>query len=271
MSVDLKSINWKRNLNTLTKVFMDMKILGLFGLMGFTLYGIAWDTVMKPNLEQLKSRDTAIEEQRKVLNEKKDLNSQYGEWEKQLKSLDSSMVSILPSDQPNLIALTVADELREIAKGANRNPALMPLEPPHDKREKVELVPVGNPTTIDLLKPEGEAAGQAAAPPAETPADGPAGRGPGGMEGGAPTSLPVERFDYDLKVTGTYPALVDVINELVLRKKVVQISKISITKPADPTEPDAAKVPDHPVQLDMTVSLSIFLYASDQPPTASAR
>jgi hypothetical protein len=272
--VDLKSVNWKRGLNTAFKVIMDSKSLMLIALMGFTVYGIGWDTVFRPNLETIKNRDTAIDEQKKMLAEKGEQQKQYGVWEQQLKSLDTRMIAVTQSDQPNLIALTIADELKKVANGEARDEAILPsLEPPHNRRSTIEFKLTAGPTSVDLLKPEGAAA--EAQPVPASPVSGSPGKpgegkpGEAGAGGGVPDTLPVDRFDYDLKVSGTYPALVDLLNELVIRKKLVKINKVVITKPATATpddEPDAQDAPEHPVPLEMTISLSIFLYASTEQP-----
>jgi hypothetical protein len=269
MSVDLKSINWKRGLSTAFKVIVDTKSLMLIALMGFTVYGIGWDTVFRPNLENMKNRDAAIDEQKKMLAEKGDQQKQYGVWEQQLKSLDTRMIAITPGDQPNLIALTVADELKKVANGEARDEAILPsLEPPHNQRSTIEFKLTAGPMAVDLLKPEGSAEAQAAQPP--SPDKSSTGKpGEGGADAGTPETLPVDQFDYDVKVSGTYPALVDLLNELVIRKKLVKINKVVITKPATSTpedEPDAQDAPEHPVPLEMTISLSIFLYASAEQP-----
>ena len=78
--------------------------------------------------------------------------------------------------------------------------------------------------------------------------------------------MPVDRYDYELKVTGTYPALMDVLNELTIWKTLVKINKITINKATITEEqPDAKDFPDYPLKLEMIVSLSLFLYASNGP------
>lgn len=290
----IKQFNWKRHGTTLIKVMMDMKVLGLLSLNGILVYGM-WDTFFHPSLDGLSSRDTAIAEQKKTLAEKENLQKQYGVWEQQLKSLDARMIPILPGSSSKVLSVTEAAELLDLAQGKLRDAAVLPvLQPPHDQRENVSLLPTAN-TTIDILQPDlapGEAAADgsspsASPPPAQPPTIGapvpPGGSGASGgaplapgaqpkdkqtpENGGAATSIPAEKFDYDLKVTGTYPALMDLLNELVIRKKLIKINKVVITKSATETDqPDAKDYPDYPLKLDMVVSLSLFLYDAAQAP-----
>lgn len=269
MLAALKSFNWKRHANTVIKVLLDFKVFGLIALNGLVIYGIGWDTILRPNLESIKSRDNALAEQRKTLTEKENLQKQYGVWEQQLKDLDTKMIPVAEGNSAKVISVTESSELVQLAKGQLRDVMILPpLQPPHDQRDNVLLTP-GNSISIDIMKPEGEAAAAPSAPP--PPAEG-APPTPGGETGapsetGAVTSMPVDRFDYELKVTGTYPALLDVLNELTIRKKLVKINKVTISKSAAETEeqPDAKEFPDYPLKLDMVVSLSIFLYASNEP------
>jgi len=284
----IKQFNWKRHGNTVIKVLLDMKIIGLISLNGILVYGM-WDTFFRPNLDGLSARDTAIAEQKKTLTEKENLQKQYAVWEQQLKSLNAEMIPISPDSSSKVLSVTEAAELLDLAQGKLRDVAVLPvLQPPHDHRESVSLSPVAN-TSIDILKPDappGDASSNGASPapapappptiPAPTLGNGPVGAGghPSaiGPEGssqpennGAATSILVEKFDYDLKVTGTYPALMDLLNELVIRKKLIKINKVVISKSATETDqPDAKEYPDYPLKLDMVVSLSLFLYESAQ-------
>jgi hypothetical protein len=265
MLATLKSFNWKRHANTLIKVVLDFKVFGLVLLNGLVIYGIGWDTILRPNLESIKSRDEALNEQKKNLSEKEDLQKQYGVWEQQLKDLDAQMIPVPDGNSAKVISVTESSELLSVAQGKERELAILPpLQPPHDERLNVSLTP-GASATLDIMKPDGDTSGAQAATPAVPPAGG-APQPPGGEVGGTVevTSLPVERFDYELKITGTYPALMDVLNELTIRKKLVKINKITITKSASEVEeqPDAKEYPEYPLKLDMVVSLSIFLYTS---------
>lgn len=275
----LKDINWKRQLNTILKVLIDFKVLGLVVLNGLVLYGIGWDTILRPSLESMKGRDAALNDQKKSLEAKGSLQKQYGVWEKQLRSLDITMIPVPAGNSTKVVSVTESAKLQKLVEGKLRDAAVLPpLQPPHDQRENISLTPTTT-SSLDILKLDGAAAEQQ---PAKTPSDSAPGAptggapsatapssGPGGEAetGGGATSLPVDRYDYDLKVTGTYPALMDVLNELAIWKTLVKINKVTITK-ATVTEaqPDAKDYPDYPLKLEMVVSLSIFLYASNGAP-----
>ncbi|WP_373532679.1 hypothetical protein [Vampirovibrio sp.] len=275
---------WKSHLITGFRAALDFKVMGLLFLNVFILYMGTWDTVIRPGLEQMQGRDVALEGQKKILLEKQGLQNQYKNLEQQLKTLSTELISVPEGNSATVISVTEAAELLEVAKGRLRDVAILPpLLPPHDQRSNVTLTFVTG-GTVDLLT-SGQpidatkaASTPALAAEASLPA---AASAPGGMpapaepvvSGGPPTAaaapvqigsatLPVEKYDYDLKVTGTYPALMDVLNELIIRKKLIRINKVAITRPATPEpQPDAKDFPDFPVKLEMVISLSIFLYA----------
>lgn len=261
LNVDLKSINWKRHGNTALKVLMDAKTLGLIAFMGFTIYGISWDTVLRPSLEQMKIRDEAIQVQKTTLQEREALSQQFSVWEEQLKGLETTMIPIAPDSSAKVASVTESSEIVKLARGENRLPELPVLLPPHDTRSAVTLTPVGN-SVLDLMQVEGVSI------PMPSSSGGMGNPAMGGInaapEGGG-VVLNVEKYDYDLKVTGTYPALMDLLNELVVQKKLIKINRVVITKVANQEEPDAKDYPDYPLRLDMTVGLSIFLYVSNAP------
>lgn len=287
METPSQAANWKKYLRTGISVALDFKVMGLVMLNVMLLYMGAWDTVMRPHLEQMQGRDKALEEQKKSLQEKEGLQKQYNTLEQQLKSLDTELMAVSQGNSAKVISVTEAADLLELAKGSLRDEQVLPrLLPPHDQRANVSLTFTAN-KTIDILKPDEPVGGAPGAPAGEPPAamPTPPASGPGDLAGGqAPkgkgmpgaaagqpaqvgsSTLPVERYDYDLKVTGTYPALMDVVNELVIRKKLIHINKVVISRPTIPEpQPDAKDVPDFPVKLDMVVSLSMFLYAPVAP------
>lgn len=283
---------WKKYLGIGIQVLMDFKVQGLIVLNVLMVYMGVWDTVMRPNLEQMQGRDKALEEQKKALQEKEGLQKQYSSLEQQLTSLDTQLIAIPQGNSAKVVSVTEAAEILELAKGNLRDTKILPLLlPPHDKRFNVSLLSTTN-GTLDLLNPDADpSAAPGSAPtalaspqPASPGILGGAPPGPDAMQtmqgGGAAgpehhglatgltqsvqvgsASLPVERYDYDLKVTGTYPALMDVLNELVIRKKLVKINKVVISRPteAEP-QPNAKENPEFPVQLEMVVSLSMLLY-----------
>lgn len=280
--------NWKKYLGIGIQVAMDFKVMGLIALNLMLLYMGLWDTVMRPNLEQIQGRDKALEEQKKSLQEREGIQKQYSTLEQQLKSLDTDLAKIPEGNSAKVVSVTEAAEILELAKGNLRDVKILPLLlPPHDKRGNVSLTPISN-GKLDLLRPdEGDisagsatAGGQTVGGPSPSIMGSSVGPdatpvlGNGPMPGGGPNgismpaqviqvgsaTLPVERFDYELKVTGTYPALMDVLNELVIRKKLVKVNKVTISRSTEAdSQPDARDNPEFPVPLDMVVSLSMLL------------
>ena len=261
----LKAFNWKRHGNTLYKVLIDFKVIGLFFLASFTVYGIGWETVVKPSLDSLQSKDKVIKEQKDGIAKRQQLQQQYCALEDKLKNLDTHMIIFHAGTSAKIVSVTEAAELTELAMGKNRASNLPPLPPPHNRRENVnlKLIDAG---TLDILNVNGDA------PTSVTDASKPADSAGQNADQSQITSLPVERYNYELSVTGTYPALIDVLNQLVASKKLFKINKITISKPTTVTQeiPNAKEYPDFPVKLDMVVSLSLFLYEDNTTPGPAA-
>lgn len=255
----IQSIPWKRYINTTIKVFSDFKNLCLLGLLGFIFYGIAWDTVLRPNLENLKARDQVIQKQREILGQRDNLQKQYEALEKQLKGLTQDLIPVPAGGSGKVISVSESGELLEMTRGELRKTlGLQILQPPHDHLESVSLTPTGDNQTLNLLtllNTDNSAAGPAH-PGMPIPVENP----------DTTPVLSAEQYDYELKVSGTYVALIDLLNQLALHPKLVKINKVVITKavngkPED--EPDPQEFPDYPVKLEMVVSLTLFLYAAD--------
>lgn len=271
MAMPENTAKLKNYLLTGIQVVWDFKLMGLVCLNVLIIYMGTWDAVIRPGLEQMQARDLSLETQKKALQEKQGLQSQYSDQEKQLQVLTTELITVSEGNSTKVISVTEAAELLDLAKGRLRDEALPSLLPPHDQRADVSLTFVAS-SKVDLLK-GGQLLDQAAAAASAQPPAAPVGStGTPPGEGQGPDTakplqvgsltLPVERYDYDLKVTGTYPALMDVLNELVIRKKLVRINKVTISHPATPAvQPDAKDFPDFPVKLEMVVSLSMFLYA----------
>jgi len=266
----LKKINWKRHLHTAAMVAVDFKVLGLVALSGMTLYGIGWDTVIRPSMEALQSRDNAIKEQNESLEKRQQIQREYGDLEQKLANLETHMLILHQGASAKIVSVTEAAELNDLALGKNRAPNLPELPAPHNARTNVDLKPVDN-NTLDILHPNDAATTSTTNTPAPAaPAGGPLGAGtdakkePGASseDQAANAPMPVERYNYELTVTGTYPALMDLLNQLVTRKKLVKINKVTInvSKTQSDALPDAKDYPDYPLKLDMIVSLSLFMY-----------
>ena len=256
----LKSINWKRHLNTIMMVVVDIKVLGLIALSGLTIYGIGWDTVIRPSMEAMKSRDNAIKEENDTLQKKLQIQHEFGDLEQKLLNLDTHLIVLPPGTSAKIVSVTEASEITDIANGKIHSSSLPELPPPHNGRSQVSLKPTDN-GTLDIMHPNGEQASTTANGPSPPVTGGPPAGGNQNTEN-PDKPVMVERYNYDLSVTGTYPALMDLVNQLVMRKKLIKINKITINKSTSETDapPDAQEEPDYPLKLDMVISLSVFLY-----------
>ena len=257
----IKTFNWKRHGNTVYKVLIDFKVIALLFLGGFTVYGIGWETVIKPSLDGLQAKDKIIKEQKEAMEKRQHIQQQYGTLEDKLKDLDVRMMIFRPGTSAKIVSVTEAAELTELTMGKHRASNLPPLPAPHNILENINLKLIDS-ATIDILNLNGAAASTDAKPAdAASP----------GADASQITSLPVEQYNYDLSVTGTYPALVDLLNQLVASKKLFRINKVIISKPTTAIQeiPDAKEYPDFPVKLDMVVSLSLFLYEDSSSPAPS--
>jgi hypothetical protein len=263
-------MDWKRHGGTALKVLMYPKAAALVGLLVFILYGIGWDTVWRPSFDALKTRDEAITKQRGELTKKQALQQRYTDMERQLRNLTVTMLPVHPGNSATVVALGEAAELLRLAQGEKMADRSWPgLPKPHDSRENVLLTPTGS-VLLDLRKPSDKDAASPGGSPAnevQKPTSNPAENASPGTSNDLPQSVPVERFDYDLKATGTYPALMDLLNELVTYRRLIKINQVQIVPntASGAEQPDASTYPDFPIKLDMTVSLSLFLYADNAP------
>ncbi len=285
MAIKADGASLKRSVSTFFGVILDFKILALIALNIMLIYMGTWDTVLRPCLEQLDAKAKGMEEQKKMLSDREGLEKQYSALEKQLKSMSTELIPVPAGNSSKVVSVTEAADILDLVKGNKRDETLLPrLLPPHDQRSDASLTFLSS-VPMDLLKPEGsESTAAGGSAPATPPAAPPSGSSPPGSPpdaaantDGSPsapaaaaplqigsTTLPVERFDYELKVTGTYPALVDVLNELVIRKKLIRINKITIARPekVEASQPAAADNPEFPVKLNMVANISMYLYAN---------
>jgi hypothetical protein len=258
----LQDLNWKRHGNMAIKILMNMKVLGLIALLAFTVFGIGWDTVLRPNLTVLQSREESINKVKSELSTKQEFRKRYLNLEQQLSNLTISLLPIPAGNSSTVIAVTESSEILKLAQGKTGNDAsIKALPKPHNLRENVSLKPL-NSSVVDLsqlINDPNKPASTTTTPPPTAGSQPTSTPGTGADASNSATSL--ERFDYELKVTGTYPALMDLLNALAIRKKMVKINQVDIIPSSTPqTVPDAKDYPDFPLKLDMTISLSLFLY-----------
>ncbi len=283
---NLKALPWKRYMNIGLNVFKDRNNLILLGGLLFVIYAIGWDTIIRPNFDLLKTHQDALTQQQLLLTDKQKKNKDMGQMLASLQSLKTDMLSIPAGNSPTVTVVAEAAKIQQMAQGKIRDPKLPVLPAPHNVRTNVSMtLTTSADNTLDGLSSgtTADAAAAAAAPPPPPPMPaGNAGAPPAGGNTPKPPAAPVEAppppisvhvFHYDLKASGTYPALMDLLNQLVLYSTLIQIDKVVLAaQPVDAvapapgtaataaTVPDPAKDPDFPVKLDMTVSLTLILY-----------
>ena len=265
---DLKNIQWKRHLHTAWLVIADFKVVGLMGLSVMTVYGIGWDTVIRPNLEALHGRDEALKAQSALLEKKQNLQHDYGDLEQKLAHLDTDLVQVSEGTSAKIVSLTEASTLTDLALGKARDARVPEPPTPHNIREHVVLKPINN-LSMDLLHPIADVtSSDPAHPPKEAEKAGDSGNNPGSGQDETNQPVPLEIYNYELRATGTYPALMDLVNQLTTHKRLVKIDKVTVSKSTfEAAElPDAKTDPDYPLKLDMVLTLSIFLYNDPHAP-----
>jgi hypothetical protein len=270
----LKNAGLVRNRGTILKVLMNPRILVLIGVLFFTIFSIGGDTVLGPNLTKIKAQDDMIKNSRQQLDQKQLERKRVVDLESELKNLTTQLIPVASGNSPTVVAVSESSEILKIAKGSLRPEKKMSedgqeeqaLPKPHDTRENVSLTPTSS-ETIDITK----ALESSTAPSASIPSPSP-GPSPGGPNGSPPsgavaTALNAYQFNYELKATGTYAALIDLINELALRRHLVKFSKITIVPSTNAHQaiPDATDDPDFPVKLDLDAVISIYLYDAPDP------
>jgi len=269
----LKNANFIRYRGTILKVLMNPRILVLIGVLFFTIFSIGGDTVLGPNLTKIKAQDEMIKNSRQQLDQKQQERKRVVDLESELKNLTTQLIPVASGNSPTVVAVSESSEILKIAKGGLRPEKKMnvdgqeeqALPKPHDTRENVSLTPTSS-ETIDITK----ALESSTTPASPTPSQSP-GPNPGGPNSSpsavVATSLNAYQFNYELKATGTYAALIDLINALALRRHLVKFNKISIVPSTNAHQaiPDATDDPDFPVKLDLDAVISIYLYDAPDP------
>ena len=251
----LQGLRWKHGLHLLIRVFSDFRNAGLLALLLFVAWGIGWETVLHPGLQAIGEQGEVIQTQKKAMAEKRNLQKRYDFWGAQLKDLTHDLIPVGAEQSIKVLSVSESGELLKMARGELRQlVGLQPLQPPHQVLENVSVTPAANSATdlLSLLEPSSSSQpAQSNAATKKTPA-------------AATSGLPVERYDYDLKATGTYAAIADFINQLTLYPRLVRINRIVIARLSggNAPEPDPKAFPDYPVKLDMTLSVSLFFHAA---------
>jgi hypothetical protein len=211
-----------------------------------------YDTFYQPNAKRLKALDETIQVLQKQAEEKKQEEERFRKWQSELKNTSSSVSQVKSGESPKVVASTIASKIVEVAKGLSRNPALgEPLPSPHNQRQFINFKPLEE-GAMDLSEGEQDKSGP----------------------------VKVQQFRYELTISGTYAALADFINDLVISKYAIDIDKISL-KPGDgkelvPVAPDQARpspgpegrpsaegTPQDQTPVTMVMEFSLYLYDAE--------
>lgn len=261
----LREVQWREVSSVAVQVLADMRVSGSIAFFFLIIYFIGYDTVLRPNMEILKGIDESIKTQQDVIADKKKDQEKYQLWAKELEGLKAHLITLSSNDVPTVIAAGELSEIQAIMTGKSRNASTEePLSAPHDKVENV-VVKQTSMTEVTLKSED------AAAKSAENskPASGPSMAGAKVAEAGPPREAPavpnevtVTRYDYEASATGTFAALVDVVNHLVMREKLIVIRDIELataTLPEGVPRPDPKTEENAPVKVDMKLKLSVYM------------
>ncbi|MEB3286732.1 MAG: hypothetical protein VKJ04_04455 [Vampirovibrionales bacterium] len=256
---NLKETDWKLLMSTAVQVLMDPKVAGTLIFMIFVIYGIGYDTVFKPALQQLSDLDKSLKSQQEGLKAQQAEKEKYANWAKSLEGLQTKIIKVEKGEVPTVVAAGQLGKIEELLSGKKRNESsLEPLPAPHDKLTQGTVNQVGSTEVTIATPPQAEAA------PSEESLK--------GRKEIPNTGQPVEsgvkliRFDYEGKVQGTFIALTDLINQLAVRSNLIVIRDITLTPvppPNDYLRPDPKTQEEATVPLEMTLKLSVYIAPED--------
>lgn len=254
MNLDFQSIprdELMSKLRTLGQAMMDFKIIASMVLVVFTIYMIGIETAWGPTWKDIERREEAKQRQEEQLRFRQQEQAKQAQWDRQLSSLHTAMVQLKPNESAPSAALEKAETVKLLALGGEKSM----LEPPHGTRQVLSNKLTGN-TTVNL-KVEAN------------PLSVPGGRGPeaemmGRMSAGGAAQeqqIQLQRYDYVIEVVGTYPGLMDFMNQLVQLKELVAVDEVTLTYAGSPQQrPDPETEPDYPTKVKMNLKYSIYLY-----------
>ncbi len=239
----LKDGNFKETAQMLLVVFKDLKLVMTVVSFFMIIYMIGYDTVFVPMSKEIEKRDHAIAQQREKINSRKQQNSQEMQLQKQLSGMTKQLIKVKAGESARVVAIKESGTVVDVAKGGKRIlEEENPLPPPHDKLENVIIDAKDNTVVNVLVPPSGEKAQE-----------------------GEGEKLLLEKHDYEIKMTGTYPALVDFLNQITAWDNLVMISQVRMVRLEKPDEPqpDPETEPLYPVKVEMTVLFSLYMYSTN--------
>ena len=243
LQTDWKSINYRQGLSMALRVASNLQIASLMLLFLFILFQ-CYDTGVQSNLKKIQKDAKTIEQLSKQLEEKKMEKRRFDQLMSQVEKFPVEIIELEAGKSAKLIALAESQIITSIAKGELTNVDDQ-LPPVAEARQFVSMNPTKE-EQIDLVELEKKKNGLPISPGSKNPADKP---------------VVVSKFGYELKVKGTYAAIVDLINHLVLLKQCISIDSLEITSDDKaPPVADPKENPNFPVQVLMTATLSFYVY-----------
>jgi hypothetical protein len=231
------NVDWKKLSQTYLKALLGSKVLMLLFLLGTIVYYGGYETIYKTNMVKLTALDKQLKEKNEDYTQRKEDVENLKRWEEELKEIKTVVIELEEEQSTRVEAVNQTRILTELIRGVGREYETLPE--PHDTLELISFKPTAD-TVVDIVS-------QTPLPKADA----------------APPPINMARFDFEVRVKGTYPALVDLINHLVLSQNLLVINKVLIKKgnPKDHLlEPDPLEKPDHPVLIEMFVYLSLYIY-----------
>lgn len=221
-------------LSNLIKAAKDLKVLAAIVAIFAIIYMAGYETVWVNSWKEIDQVSATVEQQQSILTEKEAKVAQYTKWESELQEFDNSVIKLEQSTSSQSASVKHSRRVEELARGSSEST----LPEPHNKRS---VISNKLDRYITYKIPEGA---------------------PGTEMGNTTTQIEFERYDYTIEVQGTYPGLLDFVNQLALLKPLVAINSIEIIA-AEGTNlasrPDPELNPDFPLRLKMMMEYSIFL------------
>jgi Tfp pilus assembly protein PilO len=243
LQTDWKSINYRQGFSMALRVVSNLQIASFILLLIFILFQ-CYDSGLQGNLKKIHQKSKQAEQLNKQLEEKKMEKRRFDQLMSQVEKFPVEIIELEAGKSAKLVALAESQTITSIAKGELNNVDDQ-LPTVAEARQFVSMTPTKE-EQIDLVELEKKKNGQPIAQGSKNPADKP---------------VVVNKFSYELKVKGTYAAIVDLINHLVLLKQCVSIDSLEI-KSDDKAPPvtDPKDNPNFPVQVMMTATLSFYVY-----------
>jgi hypothetical protein len=267
MSMASISVELKHTLQKVLGGLLDVKNASLILLLGFLLYQILYDSCIRGPLELLGQNQAMIDQETTHFSDKIKQFERYQRLAKTMTEVPIKVLTRKPTDSTSVLIAREAEKIVNYIKGINRAPGLTaPLPSPHDRLQLLTLRPTGaTPVIFSTESPRPQSVEPAASAP--NPGSPPAPPHGEGKEGSAsappiqragppvaiapaaePEGFKGEQFQFDIAVRGTYPACMDLINQLTQHPYLLTLNQGTITP-----------LPATANEVEMHVALSVFI------------